>query len=168
VQTVRVAGASLVGIGADLVTVEARFESRDREQTEVVLTGLPDTVTRESRGKLLSALTETGIRLGPGRLHLNLVPAARRKSGEILDLPLALATAAAAGWVDPHLLDGALFLGELGIDGQLHAVPGGLAAALAAREAGLGRVFAPGVLPEGARGIRCAPPAGSPADRLWK
>ncbi len=143
VRTVRVEGASLVGIGADLVTIEARFVALEREHTEVVLTGLPDTVTRESRGKLLSALTETGIRLAPGRLHLNLVPAAKRKSGEILDLPLALAAAAAAGWVDPALLKGVLFLGELGIDGRLHAVPGGLAAALAAREAKLTRVFAP-------------------------
>ena len=143
VRTVRVEGASLAGIGADLVTIEARFVAMERDNTEVVLTGLPDTVTRESRGKLLSALAETGIRLAPGRLHLNLVPAARRKSGEILDLPLALAAAAAAGWIDPKLLEGALFLGELGIDGQLHAVPGGLAAALAAREAGLTRVFAP-------------------------
>lgn len=142
-RTVRVEGASLAGIGADLITIEARFVAIDREGTEVVLTGLPDTVTRESRGKLLSALAETGIRLAPGRLHLNLVPAARRKSGEILDLPLALAAAAAAGWIDPRLLEGALFLGELGIDGQLHAVPGGLAAALAARQANLTRVFAP-------------------------
>lgn len=142
-KTVRVQGASLIGIGADLVSIEARFETRERDAVEVVLTGLADTVTRESRGKLLSALAETGIRLPPGRLHLNLVPAARRKSGEILDLPLALAAAAAAGWVDAGLFEDTLFLGELGIDGELHAVPGGLAAALAARAAGISRLFAP-------------------------
>jgi magnesium chelatase family protein len=143
VQTVRVLGACLYGTGAELVTIEARFDRRDRERTEVVLTGLPDPVLRESRGRIESALCENGLELDGGRLFLNLVPAARRKSGEILDLPLALGAAAASGHFDAKLLKGALFLGELGIDGRMHAVPGGLAAAMVARAAGLKRVFAP-------------------------
>lgn len=142
-QTVRVLGACLYGTGAELVTVEARFDRRDRGRTEVVLTGLPDPVLRESRGRIESALEENGLKLDGGRLFLNLVPAARRKSGEILDLPLALGAAAASGHFDAKVLKGALFLGELGIDGRLHAVPGGLAAAMAARAAGLKRLFAP-------------------------
>ena len=142
-KTVRVLGACLNGTGAELVTVEARFVPRDRERTEVILTGLPDPVLRESRGRLECALAENGLRLASGRLHLNLVPAARRKSGEILDLPLALGAAAAAGHFEGKALRGTLFLGELGIDGALHAVPGGLAAAMAAREKGVARVVAP-------------------------
>ncbi len=142
-RTVRCLGASLFGAGAEAVTVEARLEPSERGRTEVLLTGLPDPVLRESRGRLECALSENGLHLASGRLFLNLVPAARRKSGEILDLPLALAAAAASGHFDPRLLAGAMFLGELGIDGRLHAVPGGLAAALAARERGVARVFAP-------------------------
>jgi len=142
-NTVRVLGACLHGTGAELVTVEARFVPRDRERTEIVLTGLPDPVLRESRGRLECALAENGLRLSSGRLHLNLVPAALRKSGEILDLPLALGAAAAAGHFEGKALRKTLFLGELGIDGALHAVPGGLAAAMAAREKGVTRVIAP-------------------------
>ncbi|MBL8859481.1 MAG: YifB family Mg chelatase-like AAA ATPase [Planctomycetes bacterium] len=142
-KTVRCLGASLLGAGAELVTIEARFDLLERERTEVILTGLPDNVLRESKGRLECALTETGLSLPQGRLFLNLVPAARRKSGEILDLPLALAAAAAAGHFEGRALKGAIFLGELGIDGRLHAVAGGLAAALAAREHGITRLFAP-------------------------
>lgn len=142
-NTVRVLGACLHGTGAELVTVEARFVPRDRERTEIVLTGLPDPVLRESRGRLECVLAENGLRLASGRLHLNLVPAALRKSGEILDLPLALGAAAAAGHFDGKVLRKTLFLGELGIDGALHGVPGGLAAAMAAREKGITRVIAP-------------------------
>jgi len=142
-RTVRCLGASLFGAGAELVTVEANVEPRERGGTEVVLTGLPDSVLRESRGRIQCALAENGLDLAPGRLFLNLVPAARRKSGEILDLPLALAAAAASGHFDPRVLRAAIFLGELGIDGRLHAVPGGLAAALAARERGIVRLFGP-------------------------
>src|SRR5690348_5120859 len=47
VKTVRCLGASLIGAGAELVTIEARFDGYERNGTEVVLTGLPDTVLRE-------------------------------------------------------------------------------------------------------------------------
>lgn len=136
-------GASLLGTGAELVTVEGQFEPKERSGTEVAITGLPDPVIRESRGRLLCVLRENRLGLGPGRLHLNLVPASRPKSGEILDLPLVLAAAGAGGHVPASAFDGTLFLGEVGIDGALHAVPGGLAAALAAREAGLRDLVAP-------------------------
>ncbi len=142
-HTVRVFGACLVGTGAELVTVEARFDLREKERTEVVITGLPDPVIRESRGRLVCALAASGLHLPNGRLFLNLVPAAKRKSGEVLDLPMALAAAAACGHMDHRVLANALFLGEVGIDGSLHAVPGGLAVAMAAVQAGLQRLFAP-------------------------
>jgi len=142
-RTFRVQGVSLVGVEALLVKVEARFERADRQRTELVLSGLPDLVIRESRGRLLSALQANGLRLPQGRLFLNLAPAGMRKGGETLDLPLALVAAAAVGHITGRRLGQALFLGELGIDGTLHPVPGGLAAGLAARRAGIPRLIAP-------------------------
>jgi len=154
VQTVRVMGASLFGTEADLVTVEARFDRRDRERTEVVLTGLPDPVIRESRGRIVCALEANGLHLPHGRLFLNLVPAARRKSGESLDLPLVLGASAASGHVEGRLFRRTLFLGEIGIDGRLHAVPGGFAAARSARARDIERVVAPAAT---AREAACLP-----------
>lgn len=142
-ETVRVGGACLAGAGAELVTVEGRFDRRTKERTEVLITGLPDPVIRESRGRLVCALEACGLHVPHGRLFLNLVPAARRKSGEVLDLPIVLGAAAACGHLEGARFDGALFLGEVGIDGALHAVPGGLAVAMAAAEAGYSRLFAP-------------------------
>lgn len=142
-QTARVWGACLAGAGAELVTVEARFDRRERERTDVRITGLPDPIIRESRERLICALEACGMHLPQGRLFLNLVPAARRKSGETLDLPLVLAAAAASGHLEPAQLERALFLGEVGIDGALHAVPGGLAAAMLARDRGLPQLVAP-------------------------
>jgi len=143
VRTVRVCGVSLVGVEAELVTIEARFDAAQRGRTELVLSGLPDAVIRESRGRLLSALEANRLGLPPGTLYLNLAPAGQRKGGEALDLPLALAAAAASGHLTARSLGGTLFLGELGIDGNLQPVPGGLAAAEAARRAGLKRLVAP-------------------------
>ncbi|MEM8710669.1 MAG: YifB family Mg chelatase-like AAA ATPase, partial [Planctomycetota bacterium] len=140
----RVHGASTEGTGALLVTIEARFSaSKDEAPTEVHLTGLPDNVLRESRGRLLCILGATRLRLGPGRLYLHLTPAARRKSGEALDLPLVIAAAVAGGHLSQAHVAGTVFVGEVGIDGRLHPTPGGLAAAVAARARGIRRVIAP-------------------------
>ncbi|MAG62264.1 hypothetical protein CMO84_01940 [Candidatus Woesearchaeota archaeon] len=142
-RTVRVTGASLTAGGADRVVVEGQFCKSGSPRTEVVITGLPDAIIRESRGRLLCALRETRLQRGGGRFFLNLVPAARPKSGEVLDLPLVLAGAGAVGHLDQEALGRTLFLGEVGIDGALHGVPGGLAAAMAARQAGLASLLAP-------------------------
>ncbi|MDF1798554.1 MAG: YifB family Mg chelatase-like AAA ATPase [Planctomycetota bacterium] len=142
----RVLGVTLLGASAEVVTVEARFEPAAADSTaksEVNITGLPDAVIRESRGRLLAALANRGLTLPPGRLLLHLQPAALKKSGELLDLPLALGAAAAAGSVPPAALEKALFLGEVALDGNLRAVPGGLAAADAARRLGLRDLVAP-------------------------
>lgn len=138
----------LTGAQAAIITVEARFQPADRTRTEVQLTGLPDSVLRESRSRLVASLEAHGLRIPTGRLFLHLAPAGLRKGGEALDLPLALGAAAAVGHFDERGLRNALFLGELGIDGTLREVPGGLAAAEACARAKLGPLVAP---PETAR-----------------
>ena len=154
-ETVHVNGASLVGAEAERVVIEALLEPKPRSgRVDIQLTGLPDAVTRESRGRLLCALRENGLDLPHGRLFLNLIPAARPKSGEILDLPLVLAAATAARHLPPTACLGTMLLGEVGIDGSLHPVPGGLPVALAARDAGLEALIGPGAT---AREAACVP-----------
>ncbi len=142
----RVMGATLHASGATLVTVEARFDPAERSEkatTEIVLSGLPDAVIRESRGRMLAALRECHLALPPGKLLLHLGPAGLKKSGELLDLALALGTAAASGHIPPEALLGIVFLGELTLDGKLRSVPGGLATADAAMNAGIKTLIAP-------------------------
>jgi magnesium chelatase family protein len=144
ISTVRSLGACLEGTDACVVRVEARLVPSERARnTEVVITGLPDAILRETRRRLLDALEECDLRVPRGRLLLHLVPASRPKRGDSLDLALAMATAAACGHIDPSGLEDVLWLGELGINGELYAVPGGLAAALAAAQAGIAEVIAP-------------------------
>ena len=57
---------------------------------EVAVTGLPDAVTRESRWRLVCILRENRLGPGRGRLHLNLVPAARPKSGAMLSITVTV------------------------------------------------------------------------------
>lgn len=128
-RAVRVRGVILLGIEAELVTVEARFVKAEKGRAELQLLGLPDAVLRESRGRVTAALEEAGLRLPPGRLVLNLAPAGLPKNGETLDLALALAAAAAVGHLPARKIERGLYMGELGIDARLRDVPGGFAAA---------------------------------------
>ena len=143
VETVRVQGASLAGVRAQLVQVEACYESFELKRTELVITGLPDAVTRESRNRLAAALASCGLTLPSGRLLVHLVPAARRKRGEMLDLAVTVAACAAGGYLEARRLRDCLLLGEVGLDGRLHGVPGGLASARAALRSGVRALFAP-------------------------
>ncbi len=153
-ETAHVYAASLMGCRADLVRVEARFEKNDKKRTDILLTGLPDSILRESRGRLLCVMDENRLGLGSGQLNLNLLPAAKPKAGEGLDLPLILAAAACRGHLRSRRFACTLFLGEVGIDGSLHAVRGGLAAGLAALQAGLTELVAP---PQTAEEAACLP-----------
>ena len=96
-------------------------------QTQIV--GLPDTAVRESRERVRSAIKNCGFSLPPRSVTINLAPADLRKEGNHLDLAIALALLAAHGALPAEALDGALLCGELGLDGSIRPVRGGLAIA---------------------------------------
>lgn len=104
--------------------------------------GLPDTAVKEARERVRSAIKNNGYPFPVGRITVNLAPANLRKSGTIYDLPICVGILAASGqltWSDPHCA----FVGELSLSGTLRPVVGMLPMALAARDAGIQRLFVP-------------------------
>jgi magnesium chelatase family protein len=79
----------------------------------------------------------------PKRITINLAPADVRKDGSAFDLAVALGILAASGAFDADGLDGAGFVGELGLDGTLRPVRGVLSIATACREAGVQSLIVP-------------------------
>ena len=73
---------------------------------------------------------------------MNLAPADKRKEGPIYDLPLLLSLLKASGQLACDT-DGAAFLGELSLSGQVRRVCGVLAMAVKAKEAGFKELFLP-------------------------
>lgn len=96
---------------------------------QVQIVGLPDAAVRESRERVRSALRNCGFDLPPRAVTVNLAPADLRKEGNHLDLAIALALLAAHGALPEETLAGRLLCGELGLDGALRPVRGGLAIA---------------------------------------
>lgn len=98
------------------------------------IVGLPDTAVRESRERVMAAVRNSGFTIPPKVVTVSLAPADIRKEGNYLDLPIALALLVAMGALDSDSIRGRMFCAELGLDGELRPVRGGLAVAdLAAR-----------------------------------
>ena len=106
------------------------------------IVGLPDTAVKEARERVRAAIKNSGYAFPVGRITVNLAPANRRKSGTVYDLPILVGILTAAGqldWSDPDCA----FVGELSLSGTLRPVAGMLPMALAARAAGIRRLFVP-------------------------
>jgi magnesium chelatase family protein len=133
--------ATLSGIESRPVEVQA-FLGRGLPGLEIV--GLGDAAVRESRVRVRSALSSSGIELPNKHVVLNLAPADLRKTGAQLDLPIALALLCAAGGdATPFVVFDMLVLGELSLNGDVRAVRGVLPHLRAARARGLKRAVVP-------------------------
>ena len=106
------------------------------------IVGLPDAAVKEARERVRSAIKNSGYAFPVGRITVNLAPANRRKSGTVYDLPILVGILAAAGLLPCDDPDCA-FVGELSLSGTLRPVVGMLPMALAARAAGIQRLFVP-------------------------
>lgn len=118
---------------------------------QVQIVGLPDASVRESRERVRAAIKNCGFQLPPRAIVINLAPADLRKEGNHLDLGIALALLAALEHIPQDVLEGRLLAGELGLDGAVRPVRGGLALAELATLSGFREVLLPrAIAPEAA------------------
>jgi magnesium chelatase family protein len=113
--------AVLIGVDGHRVSVEVHVSNGLPGFTVV---GLPDAAVRESRDRVRAALLSSGLPWPLRRVTVNLAPSGMRKGGAGLDLPIAIGVLVAAGELDPDVVEGTAFVGELGLDGSLRPVPG--------------------------------------------
>jgi magnesium chelatase family protein len=136
---------TIVGIDALRVDVEADcVETSSAEAAGWSIVGLGDAAVRESRDRVKAALKNSGFAMGQRRVTVNLAPADIRKEGSHLDLPIALASLAGTGRLDPRgRLARVAAVGELGLDGAVKAVPGALPMAVGAKDQNLDALIVP-------------------------
>jgi magnesium chelatase family protein len=107
------------------------------------MVGLPDASVRESRDRVKAAIRNAGFGFPSQRVTVNLAPADLRKAGSSFDLPIALAILAASGVVERRHVPEIVLIGELALDGGIHAARGALPIAAAARRVGLSAILLP-------------------------
>ncbi len=129
----RLESAAVFGIDAVPVHVEVDV-SFGLPRFSVV--GLPDASVRESRDRVRAAIRNSGFDFPSTRITINLAPADVRKAGSAFDLPIALGVLAAQGTMRERDLGRIVLIGELSLDGTIHAARGVLPIAAAARRRG--------------------------------
>ncbi len=109
----------------ELVQVQVAVYKRAFPQ--LIITGLPSQVVRESKERVITAFRELGIRLPRGRYVVHLQPATIKKEGTWLDgaiwLALYLSTLSASSRERQKSF---FVVGELGLDGSFTAPAGTL------------------------------------------
>lgn len=113
--------AALLGVEGRRVTVEVHAAGGLPGFTVV---GLPDEVCREARDRVRAAILSSGFGWPNKRMTVNLAPSSQRKVGSGLDLAIAIGVLVADEQIPPSCTDDLGFVGELGLDGSLRAVPG--------------------------------------------
>ena len=99
--------------------------------------GMPDVAVLEARARVRCAFRAAGFTIPRLLATVNLAPADLRKTGTGLDLPIAVGLLAASGQISMRNLDQYLFVGELGLSGEINPVRGMLAYEALARDQGL-------------------------------
>ena len=115
---------SVVGLHAPQVIIEVHLS---QGLPALTIVGLPAAAVRESKDRVRSAILNSGFQFPNRRLTINLAPADLPKDGARLDLPIAIGILAASGQLEPEVLSGFEFIGELALNGELRQVSGSLA-----------------------------------------
>ena len=123
----KVLSASVLGIDAFLVDVEAHLESQLPTFTTV---GLPDSAVKESKERVNAAIKNSGFPFPQKRITINLAPANIKKEGSAFDLPIAIGILTATGVIGQDQVDDYIILGELSLDGSLRPIRGALSIAV--------------------------------------
>ena len=98
---------------------------------------------KEAKERVKVALKNVGIDLPPMRITVNLSPADKRKDGTGFDLPIAVGVLGALKKIPMKHCQGTLFVGELGLNGEIKGVKGILPIVQKAKEEGLQKCIIP-------------------------
>ena len=131
---------ALLGLTGTAIEIEVDISDGLPNYT---LLGLPDSALLEARDRVRSALQNSGFGWPNRKITISLSPAWLPKSGSNFDLPIAIGLLLSNAILPNIDLSKDLFLGELGLNGQLRPVRGVLPALVFAKRAGFKRVYLP-------------------------
>lgn len=136
----RIMSGAVFGVQAYLVGVEVDIA---QGLPGFSMVGSLSNEVRESRERVHVALKNVGLHLPPTHITVNLSPADRRKEGTAFDLSIAVGILQSMDYFQEKATKDTLFLGELGLDGEVKSVPGVLPIVREAANHGLHRCIVP-------------------------
>ena len=137
---VRTFGSAVYGVEAITITIEVNV----MPGKEYYIVGLPDSAVKESLQRVESAIKTNGYSMPRTKLVVNLAPADIKKSGSAFDLAIAMGTLGASEQLQhAEKLTDYVIMGELNLDGSVHAIKGALPIAIQARKEGFKGLIVP-------------------------
>ena len=137
---IKINSVALLGLSGTAIEIEVDISDGLPNYT---LLGLPDSALLEARDRVRSALQNSGYSWPNRKITISLSPAWLPKSGSNFDLPIAIGLLLSSRAIADTDFSKDLFLGELGLNGQLRSVRGVLPALLFAKQCGFRRVYIP-------------------------
>lgn len=128
------------GFGAELVTVEGDMS---KGLTSFNIVGLASRTIDESRERIRAAVRNSRLFFPSDKLTINLAPASLQKSGNYLDLAIAVNILALTGQLLGSDIAESMFVGELALDGRLRPVRGIINVAECAEKHGIRNLYLP-------------------------
>jgi magnesium chelatase family protein len=109
----------------------------------IQIVGLGNKSIDEAKERVRSAVNNSLLEFPTKKITINLAPAELPKDGVHFDLPIALSILVVSGQLRQKEVDGAVFAGELALDGSLRPIRGSINIAETARTAGIKRIYLP-------------------------
>ncbi len=131
---------TVYGVQAYLVRVEADVSNG---LPAFLMVGSLSLETRESRERVMVALKNVGLQLPVKHITVNLSPGDRRKEGTAFDLPIAVAVLRSMEMIPNFAEEEILFLGELGLNGEIKKTKGVLPIIMEAARKGMKQCIVP-------------------------
>lgn len=129
----KVLSGVLKGVEGHIIQVEA--DVSDGLPT-FDMVGLLSAEVKESKERVRTSLKNSGFKIPPKRITINLSPADIRKEGSSYDLPIAVAILANLGYIPSEYLENVLIIGELSLNGVVNPIKGILPIVSSAKEYG--------------------------------
>lgn len=117
----KITSGSIHGIHCVLTEVEVDIA---RTMPAFDMVGMLSGEVKEARERVRVALRNSGIKLPPVHITVNLSPANIRKEGTAYDLPIAVGILVSLGHIPAEYVKDVCIIGELGLNGEIKAVKG--------------------------------------------
>jgi magnesium chelatase family protein len=125
-----VQSVALTGFDGSLIEVETDSKAG---LPGMQIVGMGNKAIDEARERVRSAISNSLLDFPARKLIINLAPAELPKDGTQFDVPIALSILIAAGAMQQSQVTGAVFAGELALDGRLRPIRGAIVVAEAAK-----------------------------------
>jgi magnesium chelatase family protein len=111
----------------------------------MTIVGLPNQAVEEAKERVKSGLTNSGFKIAPKRITINLAPADVKKEGASFDLAIAAGILIAQEIIPKNALQNSWVLGEVALTGEIRNIRGVLPIVRMAQRKNIKQIFIPTV-----------------------